>query len=128
MSRENVEVMRRVFEAYAEGGVEAATAFFAPDIVWNPADEVPQHGPDGVIAYMERWEGEWQELQTIPEEFVDAGDSVLVTMHFSGRGRASGIEVDARTYEVYKLREGKITRMDEFTDRAEALEAAGRRE
>jgi ketosteroid isomerase-like protein len=125
MSRENVELVRRLFEAYAEDGVEPATAFFAPDIVWNPADEVPQHGPDGVIAYMERWEGEWEELQTIPEEFVDAGDRVLITVHFSGRGRTSAIEVDARLYEVYTLHEGKITRMDEFTDRAAALEAAG---
>jgi ketosteroid isomerase-like protein len=125
MSRENVEIVRRLFEEYAQGGVDPALPYFVPDVVWNPADEAPQHGRDGVRAYMERWETEWENLETVPEEFIDAGESVLVTVHFSGRGRASGIEVDARLYEVYTLRDGMIVRMDEFTERSAALEAAG---
>jgi hypothetical protein len=52
---------------------------------------------------------------------------VLVTVHFSGRGRETGIEVDARLYEVYTLDRGKVVRMDEFTERSEALRAAGLR-
>ena len=128
MSRENVEVVRRIFDAYVAGDLEKALDDADPDIVWNAADEAPQHGLDEVVAYMARWEREWENLVTVPEEFIDAGDRVLVTVHFSGRGRGSGIEVDTRLYEVYGLREGKIVRMDEFTDRAEALEAAGLRE
>ena len=44
---------------------------------------------------------------------------------FGGRGSQSGVEVNTRMYEVFTLREGKIVRMDEFTERATALEAAG---
>jgi ketosteroid isomerase-like protein len=62
------------------------------------------------------------------EETIDAGDRVVLSAHHRGRGRGSGIKVDARFYEVYTLREGKIVRVDEFTERAEALEAAGLRE
>jgi ketosteroid isomerase-like protein len=51
-----------------------------------------------------------------------------VVAHHHGRGRASGVEVDTRFYEVYALREGKVLRVDEYTDRAEALEAVGLRE
>lgn len=125
MSEENVDIVRRVFEAYVRGDIDEALTHNDPDIVWNPFEEVPSHGHDGVRAYLERWESEWEELETTPEEFIDAGDRVLVTVHFRGRGRGSGIEVDARLYEVYALRDGKIVRMDEFTVRSEALDAAG---
>jgi len=64
-------------------------------------------------------------LETTPEEFIDAGDQVVAIVHFRGRGRESGIEVDTRTYAVYTLREGKTIGMEEFTERFEALEAAG---
>jgi ketosteroid isomerase-like protein len=65
------------------------------------------------------------ELETIAEEFIDGGDRVVVAIYFRGRGRRSGIEIDTRLYEIYFLREEKIVRVQEFTDRAEALEAAG---
>jgi ketosteroid isomerase-like protein len=125
MSEENVEVVRRVFEAYVGGDLEESLKYTDPDVVWNPVEEAPRRGHDAVRSNMERWESDWEDLETTPEEFIDAGDAVLVTVHFAGRGRGSGIEVDARLYEVYRLRDGKIVRMDEFTERSEALEAAG---
>ncbi len=60
-----------------------------------------------------------------PEEFIDAGNRVVVRAYFRGRGRGSGLEVDTRFYELYTLRGGKIVRVDEFTGLEEALEAAG---
>ena len=125
MSEENVEVVRAIFEAYAREGIGGGIAFLDPEVVWNAADEAPQQGVDAARAYMERWETEWDHLTTVPEEFVDAGDRVLVAVRFSGRGRSSGIEVDALVYEIYSLRDGKVVRMDEFTERSKALEAAG---
>jgi ketosteroid isomerase-like protein len=62
------------------------------------------------------------------EEFIGAGERVLVTAHHRGRGLGSGIEVDARFYLLYTLRDGKVVRQDEYAERAEALEAAGLRE
>jgi ketosteroid isomerase-like protein len=47
---------------------------------------------------------------------------------FRGRGRGSGVEVEARFYEVYTVRDGRTVRWEEFSDRAEALKAAGLRE
>jgi ketosteroid isomerase-like protein len=125
MSEENVEVVRQAFEAYTSRGGEAARELFHPEIVWNAADEAPARGLDEVVAYMDRWEGEWEELRTNAEEFIDAGERVFVTVHFWGRGKASGIEVDARLYEVFIVRDGKIIAMDEFSERSPALEAAG---
>ena len=59
----------------------------------------------------------------MPEEFEDLGDRVVATVRLRGRGRGSGIEIDARFYDVYTLRDGKIVRMDQFTERSDALEA-----
>jgi ketosteroid isomerase-like protein len=130
MSQENVEIVRRAFafEVHGRGDPAGALADFDPDLVLNPVEEAPSHGPDAVRDYYERWESSWEELKVTTEEFIDAGDRVVVTALFRGRGRGSGIMVETRFYELYTLRDGKIVRLDEFTERAEALEAAGLRE
>ena len=73
----------------------------------------------------EDWQSAWEELEVTVEEIIDAGDRVVHTAHYRGCGRGSGIEVEARYYEVYILREGRIIRVDEYTERIDALEAAG---
>ena len=56
---------------------------------------------------------------------IGARDRVFAMARFRGRGQASGIEVKARLYEVYTMRDGTILRVDEFHEREQALEAAG---
>ena len=125
MSQENVEIVRRGFEAYQRGDLSAAVANHHPDVVFNPAEEPPVAGRDAVRAYIERWEEPWNEYEAEAEEFLDAGDRVVVTFHVRARGKASGAEVDARSYQVHTLREGQLVRMDEYMTRDEAIEAAG---
>jgi ketosteroid isomerase-like protein len=86
--------------------------------------EVPPAGFPTTLTPVEA-PGCGKELEVTTEEFIDAGDRVLVTAHHRGRGRGSGIEVDRRFYLVYSLRNGKVARADEYADRTEALEAAG---
>jgi ketosteroid isomerase-like protein len=130
MSQENVEVVRRAiaYEYYGVGDRAEAGAIFDPQVVLNPIDEAASSGFDAMRADMERWASAFDELKVTVEEIIDAGDQVVVVAHHQGRGRASGVEVDTRFYEVYTLREGKVSRVDEYTERAEALEAAGLRE
>jgi uncharacterized protein len=119
MSRENVEIVRRFLSV----DVEAALPYADPDIVWNPIEELPTQGHDAVRASLAHWKAEWDDYRVMPEEFVDLGDSVVVTVRLRGRGRGSGVEIDALFYDVYTLRDAKIVRMDQFTERSEALEA-----
>jgi ketosteroid isomerase-like protein len=123
MSEENVEVVRRFLLLE----VEEALAYADPDIVWNPAEESASQGHDAVRASLVRWKGEWDDYEMLPEDFEHLGDRVVVAVNFRARGRASGIEVDARLYDVYTVLDGKIVRMDQFTQRSEALQAAGLR-
>jgi ketosteroid isomerase-like protein len=125
MSQENVEIVRRFFESYRPDNPSEALAYLAPDVVYEVAQEVPARGRDEVAAMWERWRSSWGEIEMTPAEFIDAGDHIIVEVHYSGRGKGSGIEFDALTYDVYTLRGGLCVRKLEFNERSQALEAAG---
>lgn len=129
MSHENVEIVRRFYDDISRGDHSAALACLAPDVDYSVAQErQPAHGLDAVRAMWERWLNDWEEIETVAEEFIDAGDHVVVTTYESGRGRVSGIEIDGRYFNVLTVRDSKIVRKVEFTRRSEALEAAGLQE
>jgi ketosteroid isomerase-like protein len=58
-------------------------------------------------------------------EFIDAGDQVLTSLTFHGRGKQSGVESSWDTWHVWTLRNGSIVHGQGFTSRADALRAAG---
>jgi ketosteroid isomerase-like protein len=127
MSEENVEIVRKAiaYEYYGVGDRAEAEAIFDPQVVLNPIDEESSSGFDAMRADYERWASAFEEFRVTFEEIIDAGDQVVVVAYHHGRGRTSGVNVDTRFYEVYTLREGKVWRVDEYTERDEALEAAG---
>jgi ketosteroid isomerase-like protein len=125
MSRENVEIVRRFLVVE---DLDEVLVLVDPEIVWNPVEESPTTGHDAVRASLARWTSEWDDYELTPEEFADMGDRVVVTVRFRARGRGSGVEVDARLYDVFTLRDGRIVRMDQFADRSEALQAAAARD
>ena len=118
VSQQNVEIVRRFLRA----GVEEALADADPEIVWNPVEELPTQGHGAVRASLTRWKAEWNDYELLPEDFLDIGDHVVVTVRVRGRGRGSGIEIDARCSDVFTLRSERIVRMDQFAERAEALD------
>jgi ketosteroid isomerase-like protein len=122
MSQEYVEIVRRFLNVV---DVNEALTYADPGIVWNPIEELPTQGHDEVRASLAHWKAEWDDYKVMPEEFVDMGDRVVVTVRLRGRGRGSGVEIDALFYDIYTLRDAKIVRMDQFTERSEALEAVG---
>ena len=122
MSQQSVEIVRRFLCA----DVDEALTYADPEIVWNPIEELPTRGHSAVRASLARWKAEWDDYKVLPEEYEDRGDHVVVTVRLRGRGRSSGIEIDARFYDLYTLRDGRIVRMDQFTERSQALEAVER--
>jgi ketosteroid isomerase-like protein len=83
---------------------------------------------EGVRRFWEQWEELFDDIRIEPEELIDATDRIVSRLHIIGSGKGSGVDVDQRVYQVVELRDGSIVRVDEFYDRAEALEAAGLRE
>jgi ketosteroid isomerase-like protein len=125
MSQENVEVVREFWDAYSRGDFDHVLALSDPHVVLVSLEEGALYGADAVRENYERWQEAWQEPETTVEEVIGTGDHVVVMARFQGRGRASGVKVEERLYEVYTLRKGKVLRVDEFSERADALEAVG---
>jgi ketosteroid isomerase-like protein len=133
MSQENVEIVRRVIDARNRGDRDAAFAYAAPDIEFDFSNSA---GPwagiyRGVVATMRLWDEMdevFGEFRWVPQEFIDTGDAVVVTMRFHSRGRGSGVETVSRGAQVYWLKDGKVVRYRQCQNRADALEAAGLRE
>ena len=69
--------------------------------------------------------GEFDDFKAEVESLTDAGDVVVVETRGSGVGKRSGAQVEIEFTILVKLREGRVTRLRNFMDRAEALEAAG---
>ena len=131
MSQENVEVMRRLV-ALVDQGDDWPDDLLPPDFVLDFSrrllNPVVVRGRDKVRAFVESegqmWEGD--HLSYEPKELIDAGDKVLALVRVSGRGKASGVEVEAYTWNVATFRDGKPVEPTYFgDDRAAALEAVG---
>lgn len=136
-SSENVEAIRRMYHAWLGGDDEAVFETFAPDIRLNPDPEAywvgfgDQYvGHDGVRRYMRAVYEAFEHYRPEVERIVDAGENRVLTLAVEhGRGRASGVEVEAReTAHLWTLRDGKAVQLDLFLDRRRALEAVGLRE
>jgi ketosteroid isomerase-like protein len=130
MSTEEVEVrnevVRRFFWAF-ENDTDAFRDTLHPDIEWYPIEEdrTPSYGVEAAVRNRSQWLDTWDEHRFDLEEVVEGGDSVVVLVHITARGKASGVEVDVRFYAQFKLRDDKIVYIFDHEDRAEALEAAG---
>ena len=79
-----------------------------------------------VIREYDEVDGEaWEERRIEPEGFLDAGSEVVVSFHEFRRGRGSGVELEIDTAAVFKVRDGRVLRMQGFLDRAAARKAVG---
>jgi ketosteroid isomerase-like protein len=122
MSQANVEVVRSIYEAWAQN--RSAASFIEQDLEYvNPPDAVEpgtKRGRHHLAAAREVW----PDLHLEPERFVDAGDDVVVIATMRGRG-ASGLETQWRQGYVWTVQSGKAIRFRWFNDPRAALEAAG---
>jgi ketosteroid isomerase-like protein len=135
VSRENVEVVRQVFEAIARRDSARVLALYDPDVEWDmsgyPYGELLErrsYGHAGLRAFWRELYEAWEDYEHDCHELIDAGDQVISIVTDRGRGRASGAEVEISGYGVWTIHDGKIIRVVWFRTREEALEAAGLRE
>ena len=70
----------------------------------------------------------WEDWRFEPEQFLDAGERVVVSGHIRAEGGSSGVPIELETSHVWTVRSGRATSMRVFRDRTEAVEAAGLRD
>jgi uncharacterized protein len=131
MSRDNVEIVRRGYQAYARGDVDAMLEDVDPGMItYRPdPDGATFNGPEGLLEAIAEWVEDFSEFTFTPEEFIDANDhQVIVRVHQTAIGKQSGAPIEGRFWFVHTLKGGKLIRLDMLVSRERALEAAGLRE
>jgi ketosteroid isomerase-like protein len=138
MSEENVEVVRRVVEAFQEAfkrGDPAAvfdSPLIAADAEWFPIPGVGlrsvYRGREGFREFMSTWTEDFEGWSIRLDRVIDRGDLVAVEFHQQAVGTASGAAIEWDQGFVYEIKNGRVTRMWNYHTLADALEAAGLRE
>ena len=82
-------------------------------------------GHDGFRKFWRQALEAFDDIRFDPEEILDLGDRMLVTVQISGHGTGSGVPMNETVFQLFTYRRGLIVRQDDFSDRAQALEAAG---
>jgi ketosteroid isomerase-like protein len=129
VSAEDVDFIRRGYEAFQARGEEAIFEFLDPAIDVRPIDEPPvglrsYSGHAGFRDYLEDSREVWGHFGWEATELIDAGESVVARTRFYAEGRGSGIPVEAIVYIVWVVRDGKAVSARGYLDRDEALAAA----
>jgi ketosteroid isomerase-like protein len=131
MSREQIDAIKRGFEAWNRRDLEVALSGMHPDVEWRIPDagldvEDSYRGPEGVRAFWELFWDAWEQVSLDAEQFFEVDqDRLLVFVRFRGKGRESGAEIERPVAHIYEFAEGKIVGFDFYWGREEALGAVG---
>jgi ketosteroid isomerase-like protein len=137
MSQENLDLIRRMYRAGETMSLEDLRAslpdliaeFADPEIEWiegpDRIDARTYRGHAGVREALQHWYEDFSEYTYDLREMVDCGDHVLVVAREEARGASSGATVAGESFYLFTVRDGKVARFRGFSDRGEALQAAG---
>ncbi len=131
MSQENVDLVRDAFAAFLRGDVEGSAHLVDPEVEFRGTigglqEGQVAHGPSEIDETFEAEDLEaWEERRLEAEEFIDAGDDVVVLLHEYRRGRGSGVELEGKTAVVVSVGGGRVVRIQGYLDRGAALKAVG---
>jgi ketosteroid isomerase-like protein len=136
MSQENVEIIRSGYELYEAGDFDAVARLF------SQAAEMPdagglgvggtaagtRRGPEGFRQATEDALEAFENYRVFAEDFIDAGDAVIVPVLISGRGRVSAAQLEMHLVHLWVVRDGKVVGGEVHRTVEDALEAVGLRE
>ena len=130
MSKENVEIARRFFDAYNRSDLEATLELIAPEFEFRPSGlfmdtKRTYYGREGWTEFWHTFREAWESITVNVKRIEDIGDRVLTLGTFQGRGHGSGVEVTREVAWLGTIRDGMFAQSLTFVSWAAALEAAG---
>jgi ketosteroid isomerase-like protein len=131
MSEENVEMIRRGWEAWLRGDMNALAADWDPEVIWSTEHfhdwpESAYRGVQGVMQFLNEWLDVWGDYEIDVDAVLAAPDGRVVSLiRQRGKGRESGVAMTMEMAQIATIRDGKIVRFENYENPAEALEAAG---
>lgn len=133
VSKENVELIRGLYDSFAAGDVPGVLGVMSPDIVWNEADNHPYAdgnpyvGPQAVLeGVFARCIGEWEGFAVEIDEILAAGDTVVAFGRYTGTYKATGTPQSTRLVHVWRLKDGRIAAYQQHADTLHVAQVMGR--
>jgi uncharacterized protein len=129
MASPNVEIVRRCNEVFNNGDLDRLMERFAPDAEMRDRGNAPDQpsvlrGREAIRETIEQWTTEFDQFRCDVDAYFEAGEAVICSAHWHGRGKASGIWIDVRQWDVWELVDGKVVRATlGCRTKEEALEA-----
>jgi ketosteroid isomerase-like protein len=125
----NAEVVRRMFEGFAESGIDGVLDRIDEDVVIEIPPELSAEpdvyrGHDGVRRYFAGFEGMIDDLRYEALELIPVGEHVLVRARLAGRGVSSGLDTELHVVVLHTLTDGKVVFIRPFPDVESARAAA----
>ena len=122
----NVDIVRLVYAEWGRGNFKPRFDFYDDEMEWGWSSEFPglagvYRDPETRNKRLHEWLSPWEHWTCEATEYIENGDQVVVLCRYRGRGKGSGAEVDVAGAHVWKLRGGKVVRLEVFADAATAL-------
>jgi ketosteroid isomerase-like protein len=125
----NVELVKKAYQNFADGKVEDVIAVFHPEIEWNASTGFPYIsgdgkyvGPNAIVQNIftqipERYDGFDIDVQ----DLFESGDKVVMVGHYKGVWKETGKQFKANATHIWTVKEGKLTRFFQSVDTAEIV-------
>ena len=117
----NLTSVQNVYHAFAKGDIPTVLGFLSSEVEWTEAEGFPYggtyRGPRAVLeGVFMRLGSEWNGFAAVPDEFIDAGDTVVALGKYSGTSKATNKSFQANFAHVWKVSEGKAVRFVQYVD------------
>jgi ketosteroid isomerase-like protein len=132
---DNVRLLKSLYDAFGRGDIPTVLEAMSQDIRWYQAEGNPYMpggqawvGPEAVLNNLFMKLGaEWDRFAVHPRSFHDAGDSVIVEARYSGTYKATGKSMDAQACHIWDVKDGKVSRFQQYVDTAKVQDVMGAR-
>jgi ketosteroid isomerase-like protein len=123
MTVNNLAILKKGYEDFGKGDIPAVLAVFDENIEWTEAEGFPYagtyKGPQNVAeGVFTKLGTEWDGYTVKANEFIDAGDRIVVLGKYSGTYKATGKSFEAEFAHVWTLRDGKAVNFMQYADTA----------
>lgn len=130
---DNVSFLKSLYDAFGRGDIPTVLGAMSPNIKWHQAEGNPYMpsgeawvGPDAVLGNLFMKLGtEWDGFTVHTKSFHNAGNSVIVEARYSGKYKATGKSMDAQVCHVWDVKDGKLTRFQQYMDTAKVQDVMG---
>ncbi len=117
----NIDVIKRLYQAFAEGDIDSVSALLDPSVEWIESDGIPYGGVfkgyeavlNGVFTKIG---AEWENFTADVDQFIDAGDIVVTLGTDSATYKATGKKMIAPTASIWTLKNGKVVKFRQYID------------